>query len=259
MPMSRGTASGHATSNSAARPRPASRQTGAGVDAQRIGQGGREEVRPGQEHDRDVLGEVAHVLHAPVGVVAQRRVGDRLQVVEVVVRRVQEVAGRRRRCRRAGARSGAPRRGPPTSRAATTTRPTPRSTRNGAATTTVSRAVQARPNSSPIANWRRSTATTSRQPSNEGRRRTGGASGSSTPGSSSWAAGSAPSANPTASSARPTATMWAWYQVVASCGGVPEDGPEREEDGRRQADRRRAPGADPASTSRSRRRRRRAP
>ena len=45
----------------------------------------------------------------------------------------------------------------------------------------------------------------------------GAAAGSSNPGSSSCAAGSLPMASPTASIARPTATMCAWYQVVASC------------------------------------------
>ncbi len=89
MPVSRGTASGHATSNS---PRPASgsRQTGIALIARLSGSVGREDVRRPEQRDPEVLRHVAHVLDRPRLVVAKGRVAGRLEPVQVLVRRVDD-------------------------------------------------------------------------------------------------------------------------------------------------------------------------
>ena len=99
--------------------------------------------------------------------------------------------------------------------------PDPTRRKNGAASRVVSRAVAASPNSRPTTNWRRSTAkrclagrgaAAASEPS--ARRRPG--SPCRDPARRPVPPGRPGCARPTASIASPTATICAWYQVVAS-------------------------------------------
>ena len=86
IPTSRGTASGQAASN---RPRvaPGSVHSGTSIDAERVRQLRRQEVGQAEDHDAEVLGQVARILDGPVGVVAEARVARGLEPVQVVVGR----------------------------------------------------------------------------------------------------------------------------------------------------------------------------
>ena len=255
--MSRGTASGQRDVEEAAG------RAGLGAHgrrrrAERVGQASRQEVRRREEHDAEVLGQVARILDGPVGVIAERRVAGRLEAVQVVVGRVEEMAGRDEVVGEEQAdRDGRPEAGGPAPPPRTPARPR-RAAKNGAANDDgqPGRAGRGRTGARPT-NWRRSMAN---------RRRAGPTVGE--PGRAVRPVVGelglvglprirAEGERRSASSVRPTATMWAWYQVVASWAAVPEDRPEGEEDRRREPDRRAGRRGARASTSRARRRSRR--
>ena len=104
--MSRGTASGHVDVEQAAR------RAGLGADRRRRRSRGASGRRSGQElgraeqHDREVLGQVAGILDRPVRVIAEGRVAGRLDA-GTGSRTPAGRAGRSRRgCRRAAGRPG---------------------------------------------------------------------------------------------------------------------------------------------------------
>ena len=154
MPMSRGMASGQSGSN---RPRAASGAVHSGVAVLPKASGSvvGQDRRRRQEHDPEVLRQVARVLDGPVGVVAEGLVARAPRAGTGIRSRG---GGRARSCEVVGEqqrRPGSRRRGRP-NRPRSHVPPPPTSMKNGAPKTTVSRAVQAIPNSRPARNWRRS-------------------------------------------------------------------------------------------------------
>ena len=69
-----------------------------------------------EQRDPEVLWHVARILRGPVGVVAEGRIADALEPIEVVVGRVEDLPGRDDVVERPGPRSGSPRRARPTGR-----------------------------------------------------------------------------------------------------------------------------------------------
>ena len=211
-----GRRAGTSTSN---RPRAAPGSVhNASVVAERVGPRVRGRAGRPNEHDPEVLRDVARVLDRPVGVVAERRVAVRLRLVQVLVGRVEDVRRWSRGCTRAAPRPGMRRaeagRQPAPPPAAADRR---RARRTAPRTASCRRAVHASPNRSPMRNWRPSTASAVSRA--EASRGPAAASGRRPrPRSSTVRLGSAPIARrPTASRANPTATTWARYQVVPSC------------------------------------------
>ena len=121
------------------------------VEAQRVGLDVGERRR-GSEPSMiaEVLGDVAEVLDRPVGVVAERRVAVGLELVLVVVARVEDGAGGEQRVAEQRGDGQRRRRRPPTEAGARASiRRRRRASKNGAANTSGSRAVAAMPEQQP--------------------------------------------------------------------------------------------------------------
>ena len=73
IPVSRGTRAGSRSRRDHGR-RPGRVQTGGREDAEAVADGRRQQHRSAEQADAEVLRQVARVLEAPVGVVAERRV-----------------------------------------------------------------------------------------------------------------------------------------------------------------------------------------
>ena len=138
MPVSRGTASGHVGVEQAAN-RAGLRAYGDGSTARLSGSATGQDVRQAEQRDPEVLGDVARVLDGPLGVVAKARVAIGLEDVQVVVGRMEDLAGRRdvvedqREHRQGRAEPGGPASSPPVSRPSRRARRTGRRTRRSAA------------------------------------------------------------------------------------------------------------------------------
>ena len=163
----------------------------------------REQAWRGQQHDREVLGDVAGILGCPVRVVAETRVCPRLELVEVVVCRVEDVPGRDdvvgeqrddRDRRPEEDRGDAPAPSDPWSDDEEE-RCRKDHGEPGRRREADQKSAEERPPRRPV------------------RRCAWAPSPLARPA----AAASAPSASPTASIVRPTATMCAWYHVVVFC------------------------------------------
>ena len=220
--MSIGMTSGQSGSNSDRWAPGAVHRTTVSPNAQGVGLDVRGDDRQRAEHDAEVLGDVAQVLDRPVGVVAERRVAVRLELVLVVVARVQPGAGGELRVHEERRHRDDARRRPPTRKRRARVPPPPTRMKNGAANTSGRRAVAAMPSSSPASTCEPSSGQTSdhqpdEPPPSSARGRPSWASppsiGSSRASSVS-ARGSWRSATPTASRAAITATRWARYQVL---------------------------------------------
>ena len=163
----------------------------------------------------EVLGDVARVLDAPVGVVAEARVAGRLELVLVVVAGVEEVARSSPGCRRAAAPTGMAAPMPAETDRRTHVPPPPTSMKNGAPKTTGQAGGAGEPEQQP-GEQLPPVEQVERPPQRRDERSAAAARGDGAVSTSSSASGSAPSATPTASSRNVTATTWAKNQVVPS-------------------------------------------
>ena len=159
----------------------------------------RHQVGEAEQHEPQVLGDVAQVLQRPGAVVAEIRVGDHLVPVERLVDGVEERPGCGQRVGRAGRRSGSPCPiAAPARRRPAAAGPDQQQEREAEGDRQPARRGQAQEDPrGDLAGIARS---------GRGRRRVAGR----------LALLAASSARPTAASVRPTATTWAKYQVVPS-------------------------------------------
>ena len=249
---------------------------GAGVDADRdrceaqgVRQMGGQEVRGPEQGDAEVLEQVARVLDGPVRVIAERRVAGRLEAVQVVVGGADELPGRHDVVQGqaeqwdGGAQPGRP--GAPAPAAPGADEHEERRTeddrqprragepeqqpggelaavdRHGGREPAKSRGSDHDPDEARATDRARCRPAAGRV----------GRVGPARPGPRPHQGRPRSRAN-----VSPTATMCAWYQVVASCAVNQKTVPKREEDRRREPDDEARPAIARSPTSRSRRRRR---